>query len=116
MFFFPRRPLFLITFSLSLFLLFLSIFLPLWKLPPVTKTQTMIALHSSPYFGVDLLGPWYHVFFLPLLGAVLLMANMSFVSMLYQKEELLSTFFAVGTVLCEAVLFVGVLFVVLLNI
>lgn len=99
---------------ISLVLIALSILLPLWKLLPL-EDKSAIPLHYSVIFGVDLLGPWYQVFYLPALGALLLGANHAFGKMLSTNEKILSRFFQVATLICEVVLFVAVILIVLLN-
>lgn len=109
------HPLFRFSFLTSLALLLLMTLLPLWKLSPDAGEQAQIPLHYNVVFGVDLIGPWYNIFVLPALGLILLFANTLFQRQLYQKERVLSYFFAVGTLLAEITLFVSVLLIVLLN-
>ena|SRR3989339_495332 len=100
----------------SLFCVSLVWILPIWRIIPLTEQQPYLPLHYNIYFGIDQFGPWYQVFFLPILGTILLLVNTCFEAVFFQKERIISTFFALGTVIAEGILFVSMLFIVLLNI
>jgi hypothetical protein len=46
-----------------------------------------IILHYNVYFGVDVIGDWWQVYFLPLIGLIILMANAILGYMFYQRKE-----------------------------
>ena len=104
------------TILLSLAFLFLTWLLPIWRIMPLAAEQPFIPLHYNIYFGIDRFGPWYNVFFLPVLGTLLLIVNVFFEAVFFQKEHVISKFFAIGTIFTESVLFISMLFIVLLNI
>lgn len=108
--------LFQITFLLSVLFLVGTWALPLWRLVPIGQEQVYIPLHYNIYFGTDRFGPWYQVFFLPGLGTVLLIVNTLFQAVFFKREKMLSRFFAIGTLFAEAILFLSMIFIVLLNI
>ncbi|MEK7105195.1 MAG: hypothetical protein AAB865_00710 [Patescibacteria group bacterium] len=110
-----EHPLFLWTTIASLVLIAIMVALPFWKLAPIGLERPEIPLHYNVYFGVDLIGPWYKVFFLPLIGVILLLANRQFAIITWEKEKMLSYFFAVATLVVELALTVAVVLVVLLN-
>lgn len=103
-----------LTLAISLGLLVLMVAIPAWKLSPLMDKEA-IPLHYNVLFGVDLLGPWYQVFYLPILGALVLAANLSFERLVYAREKILSTFFLSATLIVETALFVAVVLIVLLN-
>ena len=41
----------------------------------VTPRVEPVALRYSIYFGIDLIGPWWHVFVFPVIGFVILVVN-----------------------------------------
>jgi hypothetical protein len=46
-----------------------------------------IILHYNVYFGVDVIGPWWQVYFLPAIGLVILSINTILGYLFYQKKE-----------------------------
>lgn len=100
---------------LSAILVFLTFLLPLWKILPLAGEQGFIPLHYNIYFGIDRFGPWYFAFVPPMLGLTLLLINLIFQATFYRREKILSHFFAVATVFAEALLFVAMVLIILLN-
>ncbi len=96
-------------------LLLLTIALPVWRILPMAGQKPFIPLHYNVYVGVDAFGPWYDIFVLPMLGAALLVVNLLFQAAFYERERVLSAFFAVATLVTELVLLVAMVLIVLLN-
>jgi hypothetical protein len=46
-----------------------------------------IILHYNVYFGVDVIGAWWQVYFLPLIGLVILSVNTVLGYLFYQQKE-----------------------------
>lgn len=46
-----------------------------------------IVLHYNVYFGVDVIGAWWQVYFLPLVGLVILLVNAVLGYLFYQQKE-----------------------------
>ena len=112
---FRTSPLYRRTAIASGVLLVFMIALPLWRILPLASEKPFIPLHYNVYMGVDAFGPWYDVFLLPILGLVLLLVNVAFQALFFQQEHVLSLFFATVTVATEAILFVAMVLIVLLN-
>lgn len=100
---------------LSLVFLGLATALPLWKIVPLASSRPYIPLHYNIYLGVDRLGSWNQIFFLPILGMGLFIFNLILQTLAFQKEKLLATMLAIATVLIEALLFFAMVLIVLLN-
>ena len=49
-----------------------------------------IILHYNVYFGVDLIGDWWQVYLLPLIGLLILLFNAVLGYIFYQKKERLA--------------------------
>lgn len=96
-------------------LLLLTAALPVWRILPMAGQKPFIPLHYNVYVGVDAFGPWYDIFVLPMLGAALLVVNLCFQAAFYERERVLSAFFAVATLVTELVLLVAMVLIVLLN-
>lgn len=103
------------TAILSLILVILTALLPLWRIFPQAEAKPYIPLHYNIYLGIDAFGPWYSIFFLPALGAALLIVNILFEALFFRREHVLSKFFAYATVFSEIVLLVAMILIVLLN-
>ena len=100
---------------LSLIFLALDFALPIWRIVPLAATRPYIPLHYNIYLGVDRLGSWNQIFFLPILGSGLFLFNLLLQTAAFQKEKLLATMLAVATVLIEVLLLVAMTLIVLLN-
>ena len=92
-----------------------SLVLIWWQLFPQIREQIFIPLHYNIHFGVDSLGPWWRIFTIPFLEILILVVNTIAAVYLWKRERVLSEL-VVGTgLMCEATLFVALLFVILLN-
>ncbi len=96
-------------------LLLLTIALPVWRILPLAGEKPFIPLHYNVYMGVDAFGPWYDIFILPALGTALFFVNLAFQAAFFERERVLSVFFAVATLVTELILFVAMVLIVLLN-
>lgn len=54
--------------------------------------QESIPLHYNIYYGIDLVGPWWYLFFLPAAGSAVVLANTAF-SVILQKSKGVSPYF-----------------------
>lgn len=46
-----------------------------------------IILHYNVYFGVDVIGAWWQIYFLPLIGLLILIVNTALGYLFYQQKE-----------------------------
>jgi hypothetical protein len=74
-----------------------------------------VILHYNVYFGVDAIGNWKNLFFMPLLAAGLLFLNLVLSRFFYYKERLLSYLFAGTALLLQLLMAVGVISAILIN-
>lgn len=56
----------------------------------IRPVDFLIVLHYNVYFGVDVIGDWWQVYLLPLIGLIILIANTILGYMFYQKKERLA--------------------------
>jgi hypothetical protein len=101
---------------LSIFLFFLTLALPIWRIVPIASTQPFIPLHYNVYFGVDRFGHWYSIFVLPILGFLFLILNSALQVHFASREKILTRFFAVSTVFLELIFLLAIVLIILLNI
>ena len=107
---------FRLCFWSSLAIIVLMVALPVWKLWPILQAQeAVVPMHYNIHFGVDRTGPWWGIFILPGIGLAFLLLNAIFALKLWKRERMLSYLFGGVTVAVEAILFVAMVFVVLLN-
>lgn len=81
----------------------------------IKPTDQLLSLHYNIIFGVDLIGEWWKMRFLPAGGLVMAVANFGVSHLLYAKRRGLSRFLAVITALLEILLLVAVILLVGLN-
>jgi hypothetical protein len=65
-----------------------------------------VPVHYSSRFGVDMTGPWYSLFYLPLVGLVLLVINIALARWMRTRSRVLVHFVAAATALVEALLLI----------
>ena len=53
----------------------------------IRPVDFLLILHYNVYFGVDIIGPWWQLYFLPLIGIIILSIN-TILSYLFKKVEL----------------------------
>lgn len=81
----------------------------------VTPTDVPIILHYNIYFGVDVIGDWKSLFFMPTLAAGLLLLNLVLSRFFYYKERLVSYLFAGTALVLQLLMAAGVISAILIN-
>lgn len=76
--------------SLIIFLLNLSIWLILYM--KVQPTSEPIPLHYNIYFGIDLIGSWYKIYYIPGFGMIIFFINLLLSYIIYKREKIISYF------------------------
>ena len=110
--FYYRDPLIRINFLFS-FLANLSLWLILiWQ---ARNFDELISLHYNIYFGIDLLGYWYQIFLLPILGLGFFIINFMIASIIYNREKILSYFLAGTSSFVQIILTTSAIFIILIN-
>jgi hypothetical protein len=78
-------------------------------------TDAPIILHYNIYFGVDVVGNWKSLFFMPALAAGLLILNLMLSRFFYYKERLVSYLFAATALVLQLLMAVGVIAAIMIN-
>ena len=86
------------------------------KILPIANEADFFSLHYNIYFGIDLIGSWYRIFTVPIVGLVFLIINILLIILLYKREKFLSYFLAASNLLISLGLLVALTLIVLLNI
>jgi len=74
-----------------------------------------IILHYSLLFGVDYLGEYYKIFFIPLVGLILLLGNSVMGYWIYLREKLAAYFLMIATLEIQIFLFIAGIALIKIN-
>ncbi|MFA5070081.1 MAG: hypothetical protein WC528_02265 [Patescibacteria group bacterium] len=74
-----------------------------------------VILHYNIYFGIDLIGPWYRVYLMPLFGFICFFINFFLSVIIYAKEKLLSYFLVFISSLMQIILIIATIFIIFQN-
>ncbi len=75
-----------------------------------------IILHYNVYFGVDVIGDWWQVYFMPLIGLLILLINAVLGYLFYQqKERLVAHLLMLATFIAQIGISVAVASLLLIN-
>ncbi|OGY47425.1 MAG: hypothetical protein A3J65_04735 [Candidatus Buchananbacteria bacterium RIFCSPHIGHO2_02_FULL_45_11b] len=84
-----------------------------WRLKGFSES---VPLHYNIYFGIDRLGPYYQLFFLPFLGLLFILINFSLGAAFFSKEKLLSQILAGVGSFSQLIFILASIFILLVNI
>jgi hypothetical protein len=75
-----------------------------------------IILHYNVYFGVDVIGSWWQVYFLPLIGLLILSVNTVLGYLFYQqKERIAAHLLILATFIVQIVVTIAVASLLIIN-
>lgn len=75
-----------------------------------------IILHYNVYFGVDLIGSWWQVYLLPLMGTIMFFINTILAYIFYrQGERIASHLLLLASIIVQAGISIGIGGIVLIN-
>jgi len=104
-------------FILSLIVsLFLNVFIWIYLLIAIKFTVEPIPLHYNIYYGIDLIGNWYKIFYIPFFGLLIIFINFIFSSIIYGREKIISYFLTAITIFSQAILLLAAIFTSFQNI
>lgn len=92
--------------------IFLNLFLWFFLIWKVSKTAEPIPLHYNIYLGIDWLGAWYQIFYLPLAGLLLFIVNITLAVLIYPRERLLPYFLLSIAMIGQILLCLAAFFIV----
>lgn len=95
---------------------FLQIFMWWYLIANIHPTSEQFFLHYNIIFGIDLLGSWWRIFYLPAGGLLLLLVNLVASWLIYGSEKLLSRVLAITTAFLHIGLLLALWLIVGLNI
>lgn len=80
-----------------------------------TLSADIIALHHNIYFGITLIGSPRQVYFIPLLGLMIIGANSVFSYLIKEESRFFMYLFAVSSILVNIFLSLGLAAIMLVN-
>ncbi len=99
-----------LTISISIFLLtFIFLY---FKIEPQVKP---IALRYTIYFGISMIGPWYQIFIISLIGLIVIIINFISAYLLFLKNKILSYFLVLSSSIIQLLLLISAILIYLLN-
>lgn len=101
---------------LTLLLFLLSVINLLLMALLIRQLPNVLILHSNIYFGIDLIGPWYHALLIPFLGFLIAIIHYIIGVMVYNFDKFLSFLIIGGAVIIQIVFIVSSWFIIRLNI
>lgn len=106
------NPITQILLGLSLIMLIGSFGLLAYFIRP---TETLLVLHYNVYFGVDVLGAWWQLYILPVLGSVFLLGHLFLAQYFYVHTERIAAYLLLLTAgllnFCILIACVGITFI-----
>ena len=106
---------FRVNFFLSIIFNFLIWAVVAWKFIPLVTPGEPLPLHFNIYFGIDFIGEWYKLLFIPLLGIIFIFTNFILADIAYLRDKIVSYFLIGASVFAQIILFLAVYMIILIN-
>lgn len=103
------------TFFLSIVFNFFIWIIIAWKFIPLVTPGEPLPLHFNIYFGIDFIGEWYKLLFIPLLGMIFIFTNFILANIAYLRDKIVSYFLLGASVFAQIILFLAVYMIILIN-
>ncbi len=88
----------------------------LWQIfSKINRSADQIFLHYNVVFGIDLIGAWWKILYLPLAGFIVVLLNVIIAWYFYGEDRFLSRFLSIFIAVFHALLVVGAVIVIGLN-
>ncbi|PIS42465.1 MAG: hypothetical protein COT24_03415 [Candidatus Kerfeldbacteria bacterium CG08_land_8_20_14_0_20_40_16] len=75
-----------------------------------------ISLHYNIYFGIDLIGEWYKLYFIPLSGLIIILVNYLVSAIIYSSKMVLAYLVIGVTAFVQILLGLAAILIILVNI
>lgn len=92
-----------------------SIVAVIWFGIKIKPTKELIFLHSTRYLGVDLIGQWHLVYFLPLGSLLVLLFNVLLGYFLAPRDKILTYLLTISAAVVAIILLIQSVIIVRLN-
>ena len=88
----------------------------IWLLWEIRPQEDMIFLHYNILFGVNYIGPWWKVIYLPIIGLVIIILNAILGWILYGKDKFFSQLLNFIALFCQIFLLISSALLIFLNV
>ncbi len=102
-------------FVMAILSLLANAFVWFWLLYKIGPQQDPIFLHYNILFGVDLIGEWWRIVYLPITGFFILVVNFILGWVLFHKDRLIAYILNAISLICQVFLLIATLLIVFLN-
>ncbi len=82
----------------------LNIILWLFIYLKISPQDDLVFLHYNIYFGVDLIGDWYRMYLMPLLGVLIIFINIVLSVLLKKRDNSIRSFIGFVSIGCQCIL------------
>lgn len=87
-----------------------------WLLWNIHAQEDLIFLRYNVLFGVDLIGEWWKIIYLPITGLCIIFINAVLGWILYSRDSYVAILLHVAAVLCQVFILIAALILVFLNV
>lgn len=87
-----------------------------WLLWEIRPQNELIFLHYNILFGVDLLGFWWKVLYLPIVGLIIILVNIFLGWSLFSKDKFFAYILNFISVFCQIFLLIASSLLIFLNV
>lgn len=81
----------------------------------IQPSDKLLILHYTIPFGIDLVGPWYRLYEIPVAGAAIALVNFILAYIFYTKQKYVATTVVIATVLLEIMIAAGLYLIISQN-
>lgn len=81
-----------------------------------TAGEDLIFLHYNILFGVDLIGVWWKVYYVPFVGSIIIIINFLLGWILFNKDKFVASLLMFASTVSQVFLLIGALLLVFLNV
>jgi len=88
----------------------------LWLIKDIKSQAEPIFLHYNALFGVDYIGEWWRLFYIPLTGLTILVVNAILGWIFFSKDKFIAQILNAISLVCQIFLLVAVGVLIFLNV
>ena len=72
-------------------------------------------LHYNIFLGIDLIGSWWQIYYIPILGLIILLINFIIGWLIFIKAKILCYFLVITALISQIFLIISTIFIILIN-
>jgi len=101
---------------MSVLAMLINVFVWAWIIFQIKPQEELIFLHYNILFGVDYVGEWWRVYYLPLTGLFIFITNFFISWLSFHKDKFISIIFQAINLVCQIFLLIAVALLMFLNV